>query len=125
MPDSPRNTPSCRLRFAVTGMSCAACQARVEKVVSKVDGVDSVAVNLLKNSMEVTSHCASPEEKDALTNLIEAAVSEAGYGAERTDGRKASPEKERASRSAEAEAEAAPSALASPGRSSPSFFSCM
>lgn len=106
MPDSPRNTPSCRLRFAVTGMSCAACQARVEKVVSKVDGVDSVAVNLLKNSMEVTSHCASPEEKDALTNLIEAAVSEAGYGAERTDGRKASPEKERASRSAEAEAEA-------------------
>ena len=106
MPDSPRNTPSCRLRFAVTGMSCAACQARVEKVVSKVDGVDSVAVNLLKNSMEVTSHCASPEEKDALTNLIEAAVSEAGYGAERTDGRKASPEKERANRSAEAEAEA-------------------
>lgn len=106
MPDSPRNTPSCRLRFAVTGMSCAACQAWVEKVVSKVDGVDSVAVNLLKNSMEVTSHCASPEEKDALTNLIEAAVSEAGYGAERTDGRKASPEKERASRSAEAEAEA-------------------
>ena len=106
MPDSPRNTPSCRLHFAVTGMSCAACQARVEKVVSRVEGVDSVAVNLLKNSMEVNSHCASPEESDALTSLIEAAVSEAGYGAERTDGRKTSPEKERASRSVEAEAEA-------------------
>ena len=46
--------PVCRMHFNVTGMSCAACQARVEKVVSGLDGVENVAVNLLKNTMEVT-----------------------------------------------------------------------
>ena len=39
--------------FDVTGMTCAACSARVEKATKKVEGVSSVAVNLLKNSMEV------------------------------------------------------------------------
>ena len=41
-------------RFDVTGMSCAAYSARVEKAVAKVEGVDSVTVNLLTNSMTVT-----------------------------------------------------------------------
>ena len=40
-------------KYSVYGMSCAACSSRVEKAVSKVDGVDSVAVNLLTNSMIV------------------------------------------------------------------------
>ena len=76
--------PACRLHFDVTGMSCAACQARVEKVVSGLDGVEAVAVNLLKNTMEVTPKDST--EVDHLTQIIEAAVSEAGYGASRTDG---------------------------------------
>lgn len=75
--------PVCRMHFNVTGMSCAACQARVEKVVSGLDGVENVAVNLLKNTMEVTPKDAS--QADELTQAIEAAVSEAGYGAQRTD----------------------------------------
>ena len=62
--------------FDVTGMSCAACSARVEKATSKVDGVESVAVNLLKNSMEV-EYDGSPET----TAAISAAVEKAGYGA--------------------------------------------
>ena len=60
-------------KYQVTGMSCAACQARVEKAVGKVPGVESVAVSLLTNSMGVTGS-ASPEE-------IVRAVKEAGYGA--------------------------------------------
>lgn len=61
------------LKFAVTGMSCAACSARVEKAVSKVDGVSSVAVSLLTNSMRVTG--------DAGSEAIIKAVEAAGYGA--------------------------------------------
>ena len=68
--------PVCRMHFNVTGMSCAACQARVEKVVSGLDGVENVAVNLLKNTMEVTPKDAS--QANELTQAIEAAVSEAG-----------------------------------------------
>ena len=60
-------------RYQVTGMSCAACSARVEKAVSCVSGVDSVSVNLLTNSMMVEG-TAFPEE------IIEA-VEKAGYGA--------------------------------------------
>lgn len=75
-----------RLHFDVTGMSCAACQVRVERVVGKVAGVKSVAVNLLKNSMEVVPADASPEAVDALSATICAAVSEVGYGASRSDG---------------------------------------
>lgn len=60
-------------QFNVTGMSCAACSARVEKAVSGVEGVSSCAVNLLTNSMGV--------EGTASTEAIIAAVVEAGYGA--------------------------------------------
>lgn len=38
-------------QFDITGMTCSACSARVEKSVAKLDGVQEVAVNLLKNSM--------------------------------------------------------------------------
>ena len=60
-------------QYIVTGMSCAACQARVEKAVSKVEGVDSCSVSLLTNSMGVDG-TASPED-------IIRAVTDAGYGA--------------------------------------------
>ena len=60
-------------QYNVTGMSCAACSARVEKAVSSVDGVESCSVNLLTNSMGVDG-MASPQK-------IIAAVVEAGYGA--------------------------------------------
>ena len=60
-------------QYTVTGMSCAACSARVEKAVSKVPGVTSCSVSLLTNSMGVDGD-ASPEE-------IISAVEEAGYGA--------------------------------------------
>ena len=47
-------------KYLVTGMSCAACQAHVEKAVSDVDGVTSCSVSLLTNSMIVTG-TADPE----------------------------------------------------------------
>ncbi len=62
-------------RFTVTGMSCAACSARVEKVVSALPGVESVSVNLLTNSMGV--EYAAP----ATAETICQAVGKAGYGA--------------------------------------------
>ena len=60
-------------QYSITGMSCAACSARVEKAVSKLPGVSSCAVSLLTNSMGVEGS-ASPAE-------IIAAVEGAGYGA--------------------------------------------
>lgn len=60
-------------QYNVTGMSCAACSARVEKAVSSVDGVSSCSVNLLTNSMGVEGTATSKE-------IIEA-VENAGYGA--------------------------------------------
>ena len=60
-------------QYNVTGMSCAACSARVEKAVSKVEGVTSCSVSLLTNSMGVKG-TASP---DAIID----AVTKAGYGA--------------------------------------------
>ncbi len=60
-------------QYNVTGMSCAACSARVEKAVSKVPGVTSCSVSLLTNSMGV--------EGSAATSDIIRAVEEAGYGA--------------------------------------------
>ena len=62
-------------QYKVTGMSCAACSARVEKAVSQVEGVTSCSVSLLTNSMGVEGS-AAPEE-------IIRAVEEAGYGASR------------------------------------------
>ncbi len=60
-------------QYQVTGMSCAACAARVEKAVSKVPGVKSVSVSLLTNAMGV--------EGDAADSEVIRAVTEAGYGA--------------------------------------------
>lgn len=60
-------------QFIVTGMSCAACQARVEKAVSSVEGVSSCSVSLLTNSMGV--------EGSADDSAIIKAVENAGYGA--------------------------------------------
>ncbi len=60
-------------QFSVSGMSCAACSAHVEKAVQKVPGVKSVAVSLLTNSMSV--------EGTASAGDIIAAVTAAGYGA--------------------------------------------
>ncbi len=60
-------------QFIVTGMSCAACSARVEKAVSKVEGVTSCSVSLLTNSMGVEGTAADQ-------NIIQA-VEAAGYGA--------------------------------------------
>ena len=65
-------------QYVVTGMSCAACSARVEKAVSKVEGVTSCSVSLLTNSMGVEG-TAQPED-------IIAAVEAAGYGASVKDG---------------------------------------
>ena len=62
--------------FDITGMSCAACEARVDKATRAVDGVQNVAVNLLKNSMDV-EYDGDPETIKA----IEEAVDKAGYGA--------------------------------------------
>ena len=62
--------------FDVTGMTCAACSARVEKASNKVEGVEQATVNLLKNSMEV-EYDGNP----ATVVAICAAVEKAGYGA--------------------------------------------
>ena len=62
-------------QYTVTGMSCAACSARVEKAVSKVPGVTSCSVSLLTNSMGVEGTASE-------TDII-AAVTEAGYGAQK------------------------------------------
>jgi Cu2+-exporting ATPase len=62
-------------QYVVTGMSCAACQARVEKAVAKVPGVTSCSVSLLTNSMGV--------EGTADESAIIRAVTDAGYGARR------------------------------------------
>ena len=65
-------------QYIVTGMSCAACQTRVEKAVSKVPGVQSCAVSLLTNSMGVEGSAAPAE--------IIKAVEHAGYGARLKNG---------------------------------------
>ena len=65
------------MRYSVSGMGCAACQARVEKAVSEVEGVNAVAVSLLTNSMNVEG-TASPE-------AVIKAVEDAGYGAAAED----------------------------------------
>ena len=63
-------------QFNVTGMTCAACSARVEKAVGRLPGVDKIAVNLLKNSMVVEY-----DETALDTQEIIGAVTDAGYGA--------------------------------------------
>ncbi|MDD6060446.1 MAG: heavy metal translocating P-type ATPase [Ruminococcus sp.] len=60
-------------KYKVTGMSCAACSARVEKAVSALSGVESCSVNLLMNSMVITGNVAD--------SIVIDAVEAAGYGA--------------------------------------------
>lgn len=60
-------------QYNVTGMSCAACSARVEKAVAQIDGVESCSVSFLTNSMGVTG--------DVSAEIVIAAVEAAGYGA--------------------------------------------
>ena len=72
-------------KYNVTGMSCAACSARVEKAVRNVDGVTECTVNLLTNSMGV--------EGNATEQAIIAAVEAAGYGASPAGQAESAPEK--------------------------------
>ena len=62
--------------FSVTGMTCSACSAHVEKAVGRVAGVSAVSVNLLANNMQVTY-----DEAAVQAEAIIAAVAAAGYGA--------------------------------------------
>ena len=64
-----------KLKFNVTGMTCAACSARVEKVTRGVEGVSGAEVNLLKGTMTVDA------DRESVTNDILIAVKHAGYGA--------------------------------------------
>lgn len=63
-------------RYTVTGMTCSACSAHVQKAVAAVPGVHSVQVNLLQNNMTVEF-----EEAETTPEIIFAAVKKAGYGA--------------------------------------------
>jgi len=63
-------------KFDVTGMTCSACSAHVEKAVRKLDGVENVVVSLMTNSMTVDFHADTCSEE-----VICAAVQDAGYGA--------------------------------------------
>lgn len=72
-------------KFDVTGMTCSACSSRVEKCVSKLEGVEEVSVNLLTNSMQVEFNEAVIREQ----GIIDAVV-HAGYGAS-VQGKKENP----------------------------------
>ena len=72
--------------FDVGGMTCAACQAHVEKAVEKLDGVQSVAVNLLSGSMTVDFDENALSDED-----IVSAVDRAGYSASPQGGPAAAP----------------------------------
>lgn len=63
-------------KFEVTGMTCSACSARVEKCVSKLEGVEKVSVNLLTNSMQVEFDDKIIEEQGIIDTVVHA-----GYGA--------------------------------------------
>ena len=69
-----------KLHFDVTGMSCAACSARVEKAVKALDGCCNVTVNLLKNDMTLELDDAKLSQDDVVK-----AVTAAGYGASLRD----------------------------------------
>ena len=63
-------------KYNITGMSCAACSAKVEKTVSKLVGMDKVSVNLLTNSMQVEYDEKKLSSKDIIKSVVDA-----GYGA--------------------------------------------
>ena len=72
-----------REKYDVTGMSCAACSARVEKCVASLPGMEEVSVNLLKNSMAVRYDADALSSRDIIS-----AVEKAGYGAALQEERK-------------------------------------
>ncbi len=84
-------------QYIVTGMTCAACQARVEKAVSNIAGVESVSVSLLTNSMGVSGNFS---EADVIK-----AVEQAGYGAKPKNGPDTKDNKEKSGISAKLAAE--------------------
>ncbi len=63
-------------KYNITGMSCAACSSKVERVVGKLEGVENVSVNLLTNSMQVEYKEDKLSSKDIIKN-----IADAGYGA--------------------------------------------
>ncbi len=65
-----------KVRFDIDGMTCAACQAHVEKAASKLDGVKNANVNLLNNNMDVEFDDEKIKEEDIISSVIDA-----GYGA--------------------------------------------
>lgn len=80
-----RGNEMVKQKYNVTGMTCSACSAHVEKAVRGVQGVSEVSVNLLTNSMVVESD--APLEQDVIVKAVE----HAGYGASPADGRAAGP----------------------------------
>nr|MBQ8245308.1 heavy metal translocating P-type ATPase [Oscillospiraceae bacterium] len=79
-----------KLKFNVTGMTCAACSARVEKVTGAVPGVEKAEVNLLAGTMQVEA------ESEAVTGAIIKAVQDAGYNAMVPGERKETKQEEKA-----------------------------
>ena len=71
-----------RIKFNITGMTCAACSARVEKVTAGVEGVEKAEVNLLAGTMVVEA------AEESVTENIISAIQKAGYGAARADAAK-------------------------------------
>jgi Cu2+-exporting ATPase len=71
-----------KVKFNVTGMTCAACSARVEKVTKAVTGVSGAEVNLLAGKM------VAEVENEAICDLVCKAVTDAGYGAAVDNGKK-------------------------------------
>ena len=96
------------LRFDVTGMSCAACSARVEKAARSTDGVTDAAVNLLKNTL--VCRLADSADAASVTAAVSEAVEKAGYGVrpagKTEDAQKATAAKNEAQKAADAEAAA-------------------
>ena len=76
-----------KLKFTVTGMTCAACSARVEKVTKAIEGVDDAEVNLLGGTMAVET------QNEAVAESIIMAVTDAGYGATLAGQKKVAEEK--------------------------------
>ena len=76
-------------QFAVTGMTCAACAAHVERAVSQLPGVQSAAVNLMLGRLN-----ASYDESKVTSDQIIDAVIRAGYGAREADANDLAPDKQ-------------------------------
>jgi Cu+-exporting ATPase len=75
--DAPAVPVTERLRIPVTGMTCAACQARVQRALQKTPGVADASVNLMLNSADITF-----DPKVSSPNALVDAIRETGYGAE-------------------------------------------